>query len=168
MEQPGDIEAAPDGFSYFGSMAEVFDEESEDLMPSHENAGLGGSKAMIVNDFVIPSRNSQSAEQHRGRHFQIWFDIQPESVGYYIKDLGIGFGVFKKMDTYGMPPGCTAGSIILRDNMLVNVGEAYIVVNLLPEGIDEDGPHHTLKLKIFGGSNNGEIYEYHVNDMQNG
>ena len=89
-------------------------------------------------------------------------------MGYYIKDLGIGFGVFKKMDTYGMPPGATAGSIILKDNMLVNVGEAYIVVNLLPEGIDGDGPHHTLKLKIFGGSNNGEIYEYHVNEMKNG
>ena len=26
-----------------------------------------------------------------------------------------------------------AGSIVLKDNMLVNVGEAYIVVNLLPD-----------------------------------
>ena len=58
MEQPGDIEAAPDGFSYFGSMAEVYDEKSEDIMPSHENTGLGGNKATIVNDFVIPSRNA--------------------------------------------------------------------------------------------------------------
>jgi len=29
------------------------------------------------------------------------------------------------------------GSTVLRDNMLVNVGEAYIVVNLLPEGAEE-------------------------------
>ena len=62
----------------------------------------------------------------------------------------------------------SAGSVQLKDNMLINVGEAYIVVNLLPEGIDESGPHHTLRLKIFGGANNGEIYEYHVNQMQNG
>lgn len=61
-----------------------------------------------------------------------------------------------------------AGSIILKDNMLVNVGEAYIVVNLLPEGIDEEELHHTLRLKIFGGANNGEIYEYHVGQMQEG
>ena len=61
-----------------------------------------------------------------------------------------------------------AGSVQLKDNMLINVGEAYIVVNLLPEGIEEEGPHHTLRLKIFGGANNGEIYEYHVNQMQNG
>lgn len=56
----------------------------------------------------------------------------------------------------------TAGSVPLKDNMLINVGEAYIVVNLLPEGM-EDGPHHTLRLKIFGGANNGEIYEYEIN-----
>ena len=58
----------------------------------------------------------------------------------------------------------TAGSIVLKDNMLINVGEAYIVVNLLPEGIEE-GPHHTLRLKIFGGANNGEIYEHHIDTM---
>jgi hypothetical protein len=29
------------------------------------------------------------------------------------------------------------GSAILKDNMLVNVGEAYIVVNLSPEGAEE-------------------------------
>lgn len=37
-----------------------------------------------------------------------------------------------------MPP---TGCIILRDNMLINIGEAYIVVNLLPEGLDDEGPH---------------------------
>jgi predicted ATPase with chaperone activity len=58
-----------------------------------------------------------------------------------------------------------AGSIVLKDNMLINIGEAYIVVNLLPEGINEEGPHHTLRLKIFGGANNGEIYEFTVDQM---
>jgi hypothetical protein len=52
--------------------------------------------------------------------------------------------------------------------MLINIGEAYIVVNLLPEGIDDDGPHHTLKLKIFGGSNNGEVYEFNLKEMEQG
>ena len=67
------------------------------------------------------------------------------------------------MDAVRMSNGTeVAGSIVLKDNMLVNVGEAYIVVNLLPEGIDEEEIHDTLRLKIFGGANNGEIYEYHV------
>ena len=64
-----------------------------------------------------------------------------------------------------MPP---TGCIILRDNMLINIGEAYIVVNLLPEGIEDEGPHYSLRLKIFGGSNNGEIYEYNMKEMDYG
>ena len=62
----------------------------------------------------------------------------------------------------------STGCIILRDNMLINIGEAYIVVNLLPEGLDDEGPHHTLRMKIFGDSNNGEIYDYNINDMEEG
>jgi predicted ATPase with chaperone activity len=62
-------------------------------------------------------------------------------------------------------PIYSTGCIVLKDNMLINIGEAYIVVNLLPEGIDDEGPHHTLKLKIFGGSNNGEMYEFNLKDM---
>ena len=57
---------------------------------------------------------------------------------------------------------------MLKDNMLINIGETYIVVNLLPEGLDEHGPHDQLRLKIFGGTNNGEIFEYHINDMSKG
>ena len=62
----------------------------------------------------------------------------------------------------------TAGKVVLKDNMLINVGEAYIVVNLFPEGLEEDEPHHTLRLKIFGGTNNGEVYEYNINEMEGG
>ena len=110
----------------------------------------------VVNDFVIPQRNHQDTQdQQWGRHFQIWFDIHEKN--YFIKDLGIGFGVFKKMES-----GCA----VLKDNMLVNVGEAYIVINLLPEGAEEQGrPYDTLKLKMFGGPNNGEIYEFQIDDI---
>ena len=187
-----ELRIAPDSFTYFGSMAEL-------PMDSNENsdfdmANKGEVPSVIVNDFVIPPRNKDSAEQHRGRHFQIWFDVglssQQQIVGYYIKDLGIGFGVFKRMDVEsndqvlmlaGLPtpalgekggvvgytsmPQFNTGCIVLKDNMLINIGEAYIVVNLFPEGVDEDGPHSMLKLKIFGGSNNGEVYEYMIDDM---
>ena len=57
---------------------------------------------------------------------------------------------------------------MLKDNMLVNVGEAYIVVNLLPEGAEEEGrPYDTLKLKMFGGPNNGEVYEFNFDECRN-
>jgi hypothetical protein len=50
----------------------------------------------VVNDFVIPNKNSQTAEQHRGRHFQIQFDLN--SYNYFIKDLGVGYGVFVRQE----------------------------------------------------------------------
>lgn len=72
--------------------------------------------------------------------------------------MGIGFGVFKKMEN---------GSAVLKDNMLVNVGEAYIVVNLLPEGAEERGrSYETLKLKMFGGPGNGEVYEFNLDKIK--
>ena len=55
----------------------------------------------------------------------------------------------------------------LKDNMLINIGEAYIVVSLHQ---DEDGqiPSNKIRIKMFGGPNNGEIYEFNANDMING
>jgi hypothetical protein len=42
-------------------------------------------------------------------------------MAYKIKDLGIGFGAFVKLN----------GPLVLRDNFLLNMGESYIVANLL-------------------------------------
>jgi len=61
------------------------------------------------------------------------------------------------------------GFCVLKDNMLVNVGEAYIVVNLLPEGAEEAGrSYDILKLKMFGGPGNGDVYEFHMTEMRGG
>ena len=43
------------------------------------------------------------------------------------------------MDTHGLGLDETTGKIELRDNMLLNMGESYLVLNLLPE--DSEGPH---------------------------
>lgn len=61
-----------------------------------------------------------------------------------------------------------SGQTELKDNMLINVGEAYIVVNLLPEPKDENSLCDHLRLKIFGGNNNGDVYDYKVNDLIEG
>jgi hypothetical protein len=42
-------------------------------------------------------------------------------MNYKIKDLGIGYGVFVKL-AEGLP---------LKDNFLINMGESYIVANLM-------------------------------------
>jgi len=60
----------PDGFTFFGTLADIQenDQEEDDMRPSHDT-DQKERNLIIVNDFVIPSRNQQSAEQHRGRHF---------------------------------------------------------------------------------------------------
>jgi pSer/pThr/pTyr-binding forkhead associated (FHA) protein len=71
-----------------------------------------------------------------------------------IKDLGCGYGVFMKMES---PKELT-------NEILFNIGEAYMVINLLAEGGDEDSnPHNEdgitaprIKIKIFDKSLQGE------------
>lgn len=53
--------------------------------------------------------------------------------------------------------------------MIINVGEAHIVVNLLKEQSDDYDSYnahpesHRLKLKIFGGPSSGEILYWSIN-----
>lgn len=57
-------------------------------------------------------------------------------MSYKIKDLGVGYGAFVKLTR----------PLILRDNFLLNMGESYLVANLIkiPEEITQK-----LRLKIF-------------------
>jgi hypothetical protein len=82
---------------------------------------------------VIPTKNEEEKEKHRGRQFYICYDADTGS--YKIKDLGIGYGAFVKLTR----------PLILRDNFLLNMGESYIVANLI-KGVDEQVK---LRLKIF-------------------
>ena len=56
-----------------------------------------------------------------------------------MKDLGVGFGVFTE----------SVGPVVLKDNQLINMGESYIVTNLVQiEGADNETIIQ-LKLKVF-------------------
>lgn len=102
-----------------------------------------------------------------------------------MKDLGVGYGVFVRQEQ----PFVSVTSIylqILKDNMLINIGEAYVVINIfngplssdldlqdslddhkqnllhLPNDFDasndyDDGTQR-LKIKIFGGPSAGEVF----------
>ena len=102
MEGGDSHRIAEDGYTYFGSQ----EREEEDSPPK--------------NDIVIPAKNEASQEQFPGRHFQIRFDVAVN--GYRIKDLGVGYGVFAKIDE----------PVELKDNNLINMGETFMVITLLP------------------------------------
>jgi hypothetical protein len=51
--------------------------------------------------------------------------------------LKVGFGVFQKME---------GGSQVLKNNMLINVGDAHILVTIF----DDEDQQSLLKLKLFG------------------
>lgn len=60
-----------------------------------------------------------------------------ENNGFYVEDLGLGPGAFLRLYNW----------TIIYDNMLVNIGQSYIVFNILPS----DDAFKRVKLKIYGG-----------------
>ena len=81
-----------------------------------------GISREIINDFIIPSKDKETEKRHRGRHMQIEFRLE-QGGKYMIKDLGIGFGAFVRLDR----------PLELKDNHLLNMGESFIIVNLITE-----------------------------------
>jgi hypothetical protein len=56
-----------------------------------------------------------------------------------MKDLGVGFGVFTE----------SVGPVVLKDNQLINMGESYIVTNLIELDNGDQDSVVQLKLKVF-------------------
>ena len=160
----GSLRGKKDGVTYFGSKkkARPFGEDNQ--------------KPEIVNDYVIRNTDAEINNKHRGRHFQIEYCIDSNS--YKMRDLGVGFGVFVRIDQ----------PLILRDNHLISMGTSFLIINMEEEanesmtavndGVTRDtmlyknnavanGSLGKLKskktspseivIKIFGGPNYGEI-----------
>lgn len=113
----------------------------------------------ILNDFIIPPISQEIAKKHRGRHFKIEYNITQNC--YKIKDLGIGFGTFYKLDF----------PLVLKDNHLLNMGLIFIIANFPSEenaeainqrnavrGPGANGTNTLLQLKCFGGPCQGEVH----------
>jgi len=101
---------------------------------------------------------------------QIFYDIIDPNTGagkYLIRDLGIGFGAFARLDH----------PLELKDNHLLNLGESFIIANLVEDNIDKNKQQYSLhsgsfeekthsinniklRLKIFGGPSTGEIFYF--------
>ena len=69
-------------------------------------------------DYLIKPREKQYDERFLGKHFQIRFN--PYDLKYYLKDLGHGFGTFIKITNW----------IEIKNNLLLNIGENYIVFTI--------------------------------------
>ncbi len=74
-------------------------------------------------DYLIRPKDQEYDNRYIGRHFQISFNV--ESMKYYLKDLGNGFGTFIKIQS----------EVLLKDNSLINIGDSYLVCTM---GIEEE------------------------------
>ena len=73
-------------------------------------------------DFIIKPKDNNYENRAIGRYFRIRFDLN--SMGYLIKDLGCGYGTFKKITE----------ETKIKDSNLINIGNSYIVCTF---GVDE-------------------------------
>jgi len=153
--------SAKDGYSYFGyqKVTRKFNKITQQTEDHY------------VNDYIIPAKDKESAQRHKGRHFQVEFHIPTQT--YRIKDLGVGYGAFVKLEH----------PLILKDNHLLNVGESFLVINLLEDDEDSttvsplnsrrdkvvESPQRAprLRVKIFGGPNTGDCF-YFTAPLENG
>ena len=120
---------AYDGNTFFGFLGENDDEEGMNINNNNEV------------DFIIKPRDNNFENRIIGRHFRIRFDLN--SMGYFIKDLGCGYGTFQKIT-----------KTKIKDSYLINIGNSYIVCtfgvdeyNVNEKGI-EDGDK-MLNIKVF-------------------
>ena len=135
---------ANDGFTYFGLIEDEDEEENDDDNNNRNNKEKDKNKEvdfeMNTNDINTNNENSDLT----GRHFRIRFDIH--SMKYYIKDLGLGYGTFKKI----------VEKAKIKDTYLINIGNSYIVCTF---GVDEYYPEgkgnyvesgdKTLNIRVF-------------------
>ena len=99
-----------------------------------------------VNDVDMNGAEQETLEKHCGRHFEIVYRTEKRS--FWVRDLGIGFGAFLRLDE----------PYRLKDSTLLNIGESFVVVNF------ETATEGRLKLKLFGGPCKGEVFFFQADD----
>ena len=119
-----------DGFTYFGFQTE----ESLNSNP--------------YIDYLLGPKDQEYDEQFIGKHFQIRYDNNTKK--YYIKDLGNGFGTFIKL----------INEEKIKDNLLINIGETYIVFSFDNENEKE------LVIKLFTGEEQCNTYTFNTDNQK--
>ena len=96
-----------DGITYFGA-----------------NLGEGDDIGGAI-DVDIQNNENNDDDSLYGRHFMIKFN--PDSLNYYIKDLGRGTGTFIKIQEWTE----------IKNNFLLNIGENYLILSFEDDEDDE-------------------------------
>ena len=117
-----------DGITYFGLI-----DENNSYIDTTSNEDI---------DYIINANDFGENNNLLGRHFRIRFDIN--KMKYFIKDLGKGFGTFKKIIEKEK----------IKDSYLLNIGNSYIVCTF---GLDEyyqegdkiEDDDNILNIKVF-------------------
>ena len=134
-----------DGITYFGY-----------------DSGQGKEDSCV--DYVLNNNdnNNYYDDTFNMRHFMIKYN--PDDLIYYIKDLGKGFGTFIKIQEWTE----------LRNNLLLNIGENYIVFSLGEDDDEEEekeinyinnnnkeeyNENNSLKIKIFSINTQPKLYK---------
>ena len=103
-------------------------------------------------DFILKNNDDSFYDDaFNGRHFMIRFN--PDNGNYYVKDLGKGFGTFIKVQNWNE----------LKNNLLLNIGENYIVFSYGDEDDEENINNvnkndNSLDIKIFAVNTQQKIY----------
>eukprot|EP00826_Nyctotherus_ovalis_P021141 TRINITY_DN16768_c0_g3_i6.p1 TRINITY_DN16768_c0_g3~~TRINITY_DN16768_c0_g3_i6.p1 ORF type:complete len:279 (-),score=52.58 TRINITY_DN16768_c0_g3_i6:18-854(-) len=122
-----------DGITYFGCKKKSY------------KKGTRIHHGDIVNDVVIKLKDKNLKDLYRGRHFKITYRAN----SYWIKDLGVGFGTFMKIDR----------PLIIQDGYIIMFGDSFLILNLLTDRFigkkEEEAPR--LKVTVYAGPANGEI-----------
>ena len=133
---------AYDGNTFFG----FFEQNEEDKEGINNNNNNNNEV-----DFVIKPKDNNNENKIVGRYFRIRFDVN--YMQYLIKDLGCGFGTFKKITK----------ETKIKDSYLINIGNSYIVCTF---GVDEYDINEKgildadkiLNIKVFSENPNNEPY----------
>ena len=128
----GSKRKAKDGITYFGLI-----DEDNSYIDTNNNNNQDVDYIINTNEIINEDNNNLL-----GRHFRIRFDIN--TMKYYIKDLGRGFGTFKKI----------INKAKIKDSYLLNIGNSYIVCTFgvdeyYQEGMGIEDGDKTLNIKVF-------------------
>jgi hypothetical protein len=106
-------------------------------------APIDGVKGEILNDFLLPVEDPALKNQHRGRHFVIFYDL--ERTSFLMRDLAAGFGVFARLE---FP--IVICSQIIKENHMLSMGESFCIFSI-------SGPssNSVLQIKAFTNSTSG-------------
>ena len=69
----------------------------------------------VLNDFVVKG-TGMGEVRHRGQHMSITYSIERQ--GFYLRDLGTGFGCFSRIDKPTQ----------LGENSVIQIGSSYLLV----------------------------------------